>query len=63
VYLPDTRPVTVHLAALRGRRVAARWFNPVAGGWIAIGTVPADGPRTFTPPGDTPDRVLVLGVR
>jgi hypothetical protein len=60
VYLPNAKAVTVDLSRLGGRKVRARWLDPVDGSWIDLGKVGTDPARTFTPPGDRPDRVLVL---
>ncbi|MEK7477415.1 MAG: glycoside hydrolase family 140 protein [Candidatus Coatesbacteria bacterium] len=60
VYLPTPRAVTVNLKRLGGRMVRVRWLDPVDGTTIELGRMDADAARTFTPPGDRPDRVLVV---
>jgi hypothetical protein len=65
IYAPSVRSVTVNLSQLAGPRVAARWFDPTSGTYIAIGgPVAATGSRTFTPSGNNSngsgDWVLVL---
>jgi len=60
VYLPQPKPVTVETKVISGGKLFARWFSPVDGEYVDIGRYPADGPRTFTPPGHRPDWVLVL---
>jgi hypothetical protein len=60
VYLPTARGVTVSVGVLSGASVKAWWYDPRTGGAISIGEYPAEGARTFTPPADGPDWVLVL---
>jgi hypothetical protein len=62
-YTPLGRPLAVRLGALRGPAVRAGWFDPRTGARTAIGTFPAQGERTFDPPGGEGrgrDWVLVL---
>ena len=55
--------VTIDMTAMSGT-ASARWFNPVTGTSIAIGTVENVGTQTFTPPGNNSsgfaDWVLVV---
>ena len=61
LYLPTSRPVSVHLHRLAGPQVRARWFDPRSGAWIEIPNTYSTGSDTrFTPPGEGPDWVLVL---
>jgi hypothetical protein len=62
IYAPVGRTFTVRLEGIRGDKVKAWWFNPRDGKATVIGTYPAQGERTFTPPnpGEMLDWVLVL---
>jgi len=62
VYAPVGRPVAVRMSAITGSQVTAWWFNPRDGQATRIGSFPATGERTFTPPdpGELLDWVLVL---
>ncbi len=62
VYAPVGRPFTVRMAAIRGPRVKAWWFDPREGKATPIGAFASEGEREFTPPapGEPLDWVLVL---
>ena len=62
VYAPVGRPFTVRMAAIRGPRVKAWWFDPRDGKAGLVGEFPNEGERSFTPPapGELLDWVLVL---
>lgn len=60
VYLPEPRPLTVNLDVIAGTTARAWWYDPRTGGAEAIGSFPAAGAHTFSPPGGGPDWVLVL---
>jgi hypothetical protein len=60
VYLPTTKPVSIRLGALAGRRIKAWWYDPRTGYARPAGEFPAKGERTFIPPEEGPDWVLVL---
>ncbi|MEZ4860076.1 MAG: glycoside hydrolase family 140 protein [Caldilineaceae bacterium] len=60
LYLPTTRPVTVHLDTLTGEQARGWWYAPQSGQLAHIGTVATHGTATFTPPQPGPDWVLVL---
>lgn len=60
VYLPTNRPVAVYLDVLVGKKVKAWWYDPRTGQGQPIGEFPARGKRTFVPPEEGPDWVLVL---
>jgi hypothetical protein len=51
LYLPSSREITVDLGQLAGPRVAARWYDPAAGRFSAVGGSPfeATGSRRFRP--------------
>mgnify|MGYP001207954948 CR=1 FL=1 len=50
-YTPYGKPVRVWLGRLQGGEARAYWFDPRTGEAEAIGTYPAQGARTFDPPG------------
>ena len=62
VYAPIGRPFKARMAAIKGARVKAWWFNPRDGKATLIGEFANDGERSFTPPapGELLDWVLVL---
>jgi hypothetical protein len=60
VYLPQPRPLTVSLATISGDTARAWWYDPRTGAAREIGTFPAGGTQTFTPPAEGPDWALVL---
>ena len=66
IYTPSVRTLTVDLSQLAGPKVAARWYDPTTGAYLAIGGSPiaATGARTFTPSGNNAagsgDWLLVL---
>jgi hypothetical protein len=60
VYLPLPLPVRVDLRRMAGVKIRISWFDPVSGETIPAGTVTADSPDTFTPPGHRPDWVFCL---
>jgi hypothetical protein len=62
VYAPVGRPFTVRMAAIKGPRVKAWWFDPRDGKATPIGEYTNEGERSFTPPapGEFLDWVLVL---
>ncbi|MDB5320223.1 MAG: hypothetical protein JWN40_1854 [Phycisphaerales bacterium] len=63
LYLPTSKPVTVHLNMIGVDKLKAWWFNPNDGGAIDIGTFDATIDKQFTPNGETGRRhdiVLVL---
>ena len=61
VYLPTTRPVSVHLNSLTGSTARGWWVCPRTGQVSHIGKMTtANTPATFTPPFDGPDWVLVV---
>jgi chitodextrinase len=55
-YMPSRRTFTVDMSRLGGP-VTARWFDPAAGTYLAIGggALPNSGTRTFAPPGPNAD--------
>ncbi len=60
VYCPTAREVTVKLDIFKENSVYASWYDPRTGQYQAIGGFPNKGTKTFTPPPDGPDWVLVL---
>lgn len=50
VYIPNARTITINMARFN-RQVTARWFNPVTGAYIALGTFGNFGTQQFTPIG------------
>jgi hypothetical protein len=60
VYVPNTQTVDVRLDAVKGRTVDGWWFDPRRGSATRLGPFQASGVRSFTPPEDGPDWVLVL---
>jgi len=61
-YLPQGNPVGIHMDAISGQTVQARWYDPRVGTWRDIGQFPNAGTREFAAPsrGDKHDWVLVL---
>lgn len=62
VYVPVGRKFSVKMDVIKGKEVAAWWYNPRNGKAIKIGTFNNTGTRTFIPPdlGENLDWVLVL---
>jgi hypothetical protein len=60
VYLPGAQTVAVHLGTLAGTSTKAWWYDPRSGDATPIGEYPNAGTRSFTPPSEGPDWVLVL---
>ncbi|HVO01082.1 MAG TPA: DUF4038 domain-containing protein [Candidatus Cybelea sp.] len=58
-YLPVRRPIEVALAALKGPRLAAEWFEPATGRRLSGGVLAAEGTVTLAPPFEE-DAVLTL---
>lgn len=61
-YLPQGRPVSIHMDKISGKRVKARWYDPRQGTWHEIGEYANVGTREFVAPsrGARSDWVLVL---
>jgi hypothetical protein len=61
-YLPQGRPVRIHMDRISGKQVKARWYDPREGTWRDIGTYANTGAREFAAPsqGAQSDWVLVL---
>jgi hypothetical protein len=62
IYAPVGRKFTVRMDMIRGKEVAAWWYNPRNGEATLIGKYPGAGTQTFnTPtPGENLDWILVL---
>ena len=62
VYVPVGRKFSVKMDAIKGKDVAAWWFNPRNGKATKIGNFSNTGTRSFTPPdyGENLDWILVL---
>ncbi len=61
-YLPQGRPVGIHMDKISGKKVKARWYDPREGTWREIGEYVNTGKREFAAPsqGARSDWVLVL---
>ncbi len=61
-YLPQGRPVRIHMERIAGKKVKARWYDPREGTWREIGEYANTGTREFAAPSHGPqsDWVLVL---
>jgi hypothetical protein len=61
-YLPQGRPVGIHMDRISGKTIKARWYDPREGTWRKIGEYANTGSREFVPPSQGPqsDWVLVL---
>jgi hypothetical protein len=61
-YLPQGRPVRIHMDRIAGKKVKARWYDPREGTWREIGEYANTGTREFVAPSHGPrsDWVLVL---
>ena len=62
VYLPEGKPVRIHMDKVSGKSVTAQWFDPREGTWLSIGDFANTGVREFTAParGVKDDWLLVL---
>ena len=61
VYVLDDATVTLNLSAVSGNTTACA-YDPQAGKWGSVTTVPGGGTRTFTRPAGTNDWVLYVKV-
>ncbi|MFO7259067.1 MAG: glycoside hydrolase family 140 protein [Bacteroidota bacterium] len=60
IYLPQNKPVRVDLGAITGDTKNVWWFNPRDGKASSAGSVKGKGTKTFTPPKEGKDWVLVI---
>jgi hypothetical protein len=60
IYLPQSKPVTVDLAAIKGKSKIIWWYNPRDGRASNGGVVKGRSIETFTPPQGGKDWVLVV---
>jgi hypothetical protein len=60
IYVPISRTITLDLAKLSGKMTVAWWFNPRNGEAREFEHFVCTDRKTFTPPSDGPDWVLVL---
>jgi hypothetical protein len=59
IYLPQNQPVTVDVSRISGNIKKVYWFSPEAG-TVVPGADTKSGQRTFTPPKEGKDWVLVI---
>jgi hypothetical protein len=60
IYFPNSRLMKVRLDGFSGPDLKAWWYDPRTGAAVPFGAFPASGARTFNPPAEGPDWVLVL---
>jgi hypothetical protein len=60
IYIPTRQAVKIDLSKLSGDELQVYWFDPRDGVFEWFGKIARDGARSFTPPLDGPDWVLVL---
>ncbi|HLT79951.1 MAG TPA: glycoside hydrolase family 140 protein [Cyclobacteriaceae bacterium] len=60
IYLPQNKPVRVNLGAITGDTKNVWWYSPRDGKATSGGRVKGKGTKTFTPPKDGKDWVLVI---
>ncbi|MDV3310783.1 MAG: glycoside hydrolase family 140 protein [Cyclobacteriaceae bacterium] len=60
IHIPQAKPVRVNLGAITGDIKNVWWFNPRDGKATSAGSVKGRGTKTFTPPKDGKDWVLVI---
>jgi hypothetical protein len=59
IYLPNTEPVTVDVSRISGNTKKVYWYSPETGK-VVPGPDAKSGQRTFTPPKEGKDWVLVI---
>ncbi len=59
IYLPQNKPVSIDLGKISGSSKNIWWFNPRTGKSV-VGKAVKSGMKTFTPPNDEVDWVLVI---
>lgn len=59
IYLPQSEPVTIDVSRISGNTKKVYWYNP-ENGKVTPGADVKSGQRTFTPPKDGKDWVLVI---
>lgn len=60
IYLPQNKPVKIDLGKISGSKKNVWWYDPRTGGATADKTVSGNGTRSFTPPKEGTDWVLVI---
>lgn len=60
IYLPQPRPVTIRFDKLNGRTIKSWWYDPRTGKTKFIEEFNRNSERTFNPPNEGKDWVLVL---
>lgn len=60
IYLPQNKPVKIDLSKIKGTVKNVWWFDPRTGKAIAAKPVKGTGVKTFSPPRDGDDWVLVI---
>ncbi len=60
IYLPQNKPVTIDLSKLSGSSKNISWFDPRMGKTVGLKRIKAKGIRTFTPPEEGKDWVLII---
>lgn len=59
IYLPQNEPVTIDVSRLSGSTKKVYWYSPETGN-VVLGADTKSGQRTFTPPKEGKDWVLVI---
>lgn len=60
IYLPQNKPVRINLGTITGDTKNVWWFSPRDGVSISGGNIKGKGTKSFTPPRDGKDWVLVI---
>jgi hypothetical protein len=60
IYLPQNKPVSVDLSRITGISKNVSWFDPRTGRTVDLKRIKAKGIRTFTPPKEGQDWVLII---
>lgn len=60
IYLPQNKPVTIDLSRVSGNSRNISWFDPRTGRTVDLKRIKATGRRTFEPPKNGKDWVLVI---
>jgi hypothetical protein len=60
IYLPQNKPVRIALGNITGTTKKVWWFSPRDGKATSAGTEKGKGTRSFTPPKEGKDWILVI---
>jgi hypothetical protein len=60
IYLPENKSLKIDLSKISGSTKNAWWYDPRTGKAIASKSIKGNGTKTFTPPKEGKDWVLVI---